>query len=60
MSKEEGAKFKKLFNDWASSSVQLKTKNGDFGDGSQHQFIAFLLMYRQPLINALEFYACDK
>ena len=60
MSKEEVAKFKKLFNDWASASVQRKTKNGDFGDGSQHQFIAFLLMYRPAIINALEFYACDK
>lgn len=60
MSKEEVAKFKKLFNDWASSSVQLRTKNGDFGDGTQHQFISFLLMHRPALINALEFYACDK
>lgn len=56
MSKDEVAKFKKLFNDWASSDVQLRTKNGDFGDGTQHQFISFLLNYRAPIISALEFH----
>jgi hypothetical protein len=57
MSRSEVAKFKRLFDDWASVDVQLRTKNGDFGDGTQHQFIAFLLMYRKPIINALEFAA---
>lgn len=57
MSKDEVAKFKKLFNEWASANVQLHTKNGDFGDGTQHNFIPFLLLYRQPIINALEFSA---
>lgn len=59
MSKNEVAKFRALFNDWASSNVQIATKNGDFGDGTQHLFIDFLLMYREPIINALEFAARD-
>lgn len=54
MSKDEVARFGALFEDWASTDVQFRTKNGDFGDGTQHQFISFLLMYRQPIINALE------
>lgn len=60
MSKEEVEKFAQLLNDWASSDVQMRTKNGDFGDGTQHALITFLLIYRQPIINALRFYAVDK
>lgn len=59
MKKAEVAKFKSLFNDWASSDVQMKTQNGDFGDGTQHQFIGFLLMYREPIISAMELAARD-
>jgi hypothetical protein len=53
MSKEEVARFKKLFNDWHRQAERNS-------DGSEHPFIAFLLTYRPALINALEFYACDK
>jgi hypothetical protein len=54
MSPDEAILFRELFNHWASSSVQLKTKNGDYGDGSQHQFIAWLLSHRPAIIAAVE------
>lgn len=59
MTKREVAKFKSLFNDWASSDVQSRTKNGQFEDGTEHAFIGFLLMYRAQIISALELAARD-
>ena len=59
MTKGDIKTFKRLFDDWASADVQMRTKNGDFGDGTQHQFIDFLLSRRAVIISAVELTAAE-
>lgn len=54
MTREEALKFEGLFNHWASTDVQMDTKNGEYEDGKQHIFIAVLLQKRQEIIDAVK------
>lgn len=49
MSKAEVERFAKLLKAWHMGEA-----------GSQDALLAFLAMYRIPLVNALQFYSCDK
>lgn len=54
LTKERAERFERLFNDWASSDVQMKLSAGLFPDGTQHIFVAFLLAQRREIIASVK------
>ena len=54
MTPQDAERFEHHFNHWATSDIQMRTKNGDFGDGTQHTFMTDLLVWREDIIAAVK------